>query len=1298
MKGVYNAGLVTIRNMSGSPQYLHGLFIFVSLLQVARGSVAPPGCPSFPDDEFIAYSVNNIGYPYSDYTTDHKCVWGCGSSYTGRGCGEQCDTTLDCGLGERLISCSPPRNSECVTCRQNNDEAVNGGYSFDVYNPNNQQYELLYGRGSFESAKLYPSTGTGSSVMLVRDAVRDAHERKRWNDIMFTGNTVYSWYGRGTIELQYSTSLWERGASRSDVFMRLMPLYTEFMICDIHNPDNDPNNDPGYTPPRRTRGILYEFRYRQLVAYEEYIEVNVALTNSLGDQLVVGEKSYKLPPTSVWTDDRRLFDDLAPTDVHDTVCINFGFTLRKSRELLIDDVRVFSNLFWNGRFTHADFNNNDADSVPSWERPSQTGYTNTATLEAGGIPNSEYVVLPQSALIKQTVVLQDNNGAPGVLAAMFSMDVRGVGLLDVTYASRSNTGDVDTTTIVSKHMTQDDVDDIDANIWRTLTIPVNMDESHVDHVFTIKNSGYVEDLRILYVDNVILYIDNERCPVKACDDPHGHVFVNGNCEPCGATTPLDAFTTGQRIIGCKVSFATQRDYIYADCPLVFYAGEEVSRTENRYIAGDTECSYDCSEGFWYSRNGSMHNGPTCEICTDASSLNCNVGWHLSDCAGESDRGCVPCNTLSAHESAMVYSIDATKDCPHVCTPTRFSYEDSTCLACTESICGDEQNGFTSLRVLDGLQYTSECTDTRDSQCKSCNSVDEHLHFTKNGAEIGHWCEYECKAGHMRCPVCEWDANKAVAIVNIPLHTYSTATNSVRLAGEIPFNAELSVRFTGSVRISTAEYGTVVELEIRIVPVVPGVDYTSGVVLTLTPLVPPSALALMQVTGDNAFISNAPEQLFDVTVDMRSFVDAYVNEAPDIRNIPDAEHVVVYELRLSQTTDIISTVSDFVVEVMNVSTTGCCAWDVDVSKAIRCQSCKDGINMDLPLNARWDEPDDCTWVCNTDYEMLHDGSGCEYCPELLCNSGFYWAACGVCSECNTPETNMGFTGPGTIQFDSASCPTSCVDGFYYNQDSRLCVQCTSPTTLNCSTNTGDPYFELGCSEFEDTKCVNCLICPIGLNASTPCTSSEDTVCTGCNTTLSNPPALAEWVLGETSADYCVWECPTGTQVNLLKNTCFKCNNNECTVGQYPTECTIYNNYDGCQPCRVPPNATAMSVGSAISETSCRWQCVSDHHYNVTTNTCDEDIIVVPNRINTFVDTPLCSASICGWGSFLAPEFAQLPLSDDPPCADRCKECPILPVIVIDDKTTTSAVYTRKGSCAWVCMTPFMQDADKCVSVY
>lgn len=1372
-----------MRAVTHNQHPLFVLYVVVLLLSAcaefpgAAADCASDGSSNPPDATWITLTPANV-----DYGTEPRCAWRCSGDRTGRACDDECPTPVAaCSAGERLLKCDAPHMPACVACRQERSEAVHGGYSFAVYNTNNEHYELLHGRGSFEHAKLYPSTATatepGGEVMLVRDAVTGAEgtvsgmivdpsaELHPWNDVMFPEiERSLTWFGGGTIQLQHKTSVWEPGALHSDVFLRLLPVYSELTVCGVRWPPN-------------IRGTLYEFRYRQKVLYDEGVVVYAEIRNSATQHTVVDSHSYTLPPTSEWTNSRHLFDytefegsQHAPQPAA-TGCLRLGFTMRQSRELLVDDIRVFANLFSNSGFANPYF-----DGTTAWDETIQKSWTDAhdnahyhsrASLGAGG--KDGYASMPIASAISQTIQLDTTAPQPDArLAAVLSMDVRGQGLLVVKYETRktSTSGLVTTTFIVSKYLKTDDATPLhDGHAWQALVVPVNLYEHNEYHSFTIAHTG--EGLPrttvdpLIHVDNVILYVDNERCPVSECDGTLAHVFVNGVCEPCSARDTSDEWRCNkdERAVGCKVVGEDNKMAPMCEpCGTVGYAFD----TPPTGASGDVtfvekpgkECYVTCDRAdHWYS-----HTEKLCFPCTMPSGpFFCSVGWYETVCTADTPAGCLPCADLEAHENVLVYRTPADEEevCPQTCIPGHFKYGGGKCFACTESICGAEENGFSSLRLLDGLQYTSKCTDTSDSNCHRCESNDEAVHFTGNGRAIGDWCGYECIPGTKPCAVCAWDNTKAAVFTQIPLYTHGGSGGSggsgsediAKLRGEMPFHAAMLVRFQGGATISTARFGTHLVLKVRMekrhtggggaagstpIPSHEG----NGVVLRISPLVPQSALVSMKNTpgggGDTAPVPNAVPQPFDVTVDMRSF--AGTTSPANTPDTGDHVHVLVYEFEML-VTDMLFTVHGFRVETMNVSTTNCCGVGVasptfdDPKELTRCLACTHARGTDgaLPDNASWDSPNDCSWVCNQDFELLPggDGSTCEYCPDPHCDDGHYWAACTVCTPCTAPPAHATFTGRGATRNDSSSCPTECLEDFYYNRNDATCQPCSTSSALNCSTKQegqeGGDFFELACSTFQDAVCVTCQVCDIGWNASTKCNVSADTECTPCNSDALHMPSVvvvaaaaatvaetgggAQWRLGARHDDYCEWACAAGLLYNPTDNTCMRCNNTECGVGFYPTPCTVENNFAGCAACITPLGAVVLSVGSMSLSTSCRWQCTDDDHYNATLHTCVPNPVVPTARINPGTTAALlCNSNVCGWGRFIDNTQAQAAVAEQQqqqqqttPCADRCSECPSLPGLVVNGAQQTSAVYTRKGSCDWVCMVPFIYNGETCVSL-
>jgi hypothetical protein len=1204
-------------------------------------------------------------------------VWDCATNYTGRGCNEQCKQDIRvCSAGKRLTECDPPYHPTCVTCRQESTEVVEGGYSFGVYNPSNKQYDLLHGRGSFEYAKLYPvSTFVEKPTMTTRPVVpyptsSSTSQLGIWNDVMFPAKSWRAaWWAAGKIDLQYRPGGVEPGMALSDVFMILQAPSATIKMCDI---DTRLYN---VVP-----GLLYEFRYRQQMKYKDDIQLSTNLYEGLGIEV------YTLPSTSVWTRNRRLFD-FTPLDTSDDSviwntngCLSIEFTMGESNAVWLDDIRVFVNMFWNSGFT------NKAFGVKSWDNVSPTGCTGQM-LGSGGVDG--YATLFRTCGISQTVQLLEPKNY-GNLTAMFSMDVRGEGLLLVEYQYYLSTIQY-TKTIVYKHI----VPDLD-NVWQSLTIPVNIDERATRTQFKISNIQPVVELQpgellmSIDIDNVVMYIDNERCPIGECGDISTHTFVNGQCEPCAGVATLNKCNSNQRIVGCM---ATDKGMI-SKCGACVVPGN----SRGSFISGQVEeCSFDCGEGYFYTRMGIGGTGPTCTRCAAVGEVRCDVGWKLKNCTRESQTTCIPCDLLDEYDSYVMYTKNTSAECTHACIPGQFEYVnsegESTCFPCTDSICGATNNGLSSMRQLPGAQYTSHCSNTHDSECISCKTEDPSLHFTGNGEVIGAWCGHECIPGSMPCPSCTWDPAKATVVQNTQLYRYDPSINEplTPLLQEqtIHFSNTLFLRFSGAITIFTPSVDIETILIMQLMDM-NGNNVGHAVnVLELTPLVPPSAFTMIRGGIDAMFINNAPVQVFDIIVNVT-----------DRFNPNYGGTQVKYELVVSGDGAPHFTLHSFLVESMNIPTTGCC------NIGTYCRPCEyaAGTTGPLPSNAFWESPNNCTWTCNKQYELLPGGNGhtCEFCIEPECPVGQYWTACNVCAVCKAPPGNTYFTAAGTTRYDNTSCPTSCVEGFYYHENHKICVKCTESNALNCSTKRYGQFFEQACGSFSDAICIDCQICARGFNASTSCSISMDTVCTKCDTSLLRMPALTAtsgvtWQLGLTQNDYCVWECDVGLMYNTLTNTCTKCGNDQCGVGYYGTNCTLENNYTGCLQCITPENSVVLSSGFMSLPTSCLWECTVEQIYNATENKCIPKPVVVPVVLNIEVVVTQCVSSICGFGKFINQTLGSMSQADNRPCDTRCEACPPLPFRMNLDTPQTLAVYTRKGSCEWVCITPLMQQGNTCIPI-
>jgi hypothetical protein len=366
---------------------------------------------------------------------------------------------------------------------------------------------------------------------------------------------------------------------------------------------------------------------------------------------------------------------------------------------------------------------------------------------------------------------------------------------------------------------------------------------------------------------------------------------------------------------------------------------------------------------------------------------------------------------------------------------------------------------------------------------------------------------------------------------------------------------------------------------------------------------------------------------------------------------------------------------------------------------RCRECDKaaGTNATLPLNAHWEQGNgSCTWDCDRHFEVTSSGNSCQHCIQPICLKGTYWTDCGRCENCTTalPEKST-FTGNGTTRRDGESCPFRCVDDFYYRSADRVCSSCTPSASLNCSTSPGGPFFEIACSEFDDTSCMNCFTCMVGSNASTPCGKFTDTVCTACDELqVKMPTQGAEWRLGTSMDDYCAWECADGLQYNTLQNTCFTCQNDACSIGQYPTLCTIENNFTGCMSCNSPMDAVMVSIGLMSLVDSCEWECRESYVYNHTAGNCVPQSIAPVARINAETPSTICEGtlpSVCEWGQLLDTSIIVTVGN----CDEMCVSCPTFPLVIDSEEGTR--VYKQKGSCEWFCSHPFILISGKCLLV-
>ena len=1364
---------------------------FTAFVIVHTGSAQPCkllNWDNFPDADYVT-SIDNMRF--GDGFGGNCDIWECGQDLTGPRCTENCFTgdplENPCDQGEFWQICDAPLLASCVSCKQSGTPEI--GYSFDVYANVVERYDLLNRRGSFEYAKLYPTSlnnAGGQHFMTIRTALKNlpavdtswqSTPPVLWDDVMFPGIYIgLQFYGVGTMKLIHG-----QGAFHSNVFLDMSAPYAKLLVVGIETDDTFQKEMYGTLvlqeslPPfpdradesvsvdqlNHVRGLIYEFHYRQRVFTDSPdISVTAALViarRTVEDIINVETRiqvTELLPSKSSWTRHVGMLDyaedaQEAPEDAG----LSLEFETAPGKDVLLDDVHVFANLFGNGRFSREG----------SWTRSCISDYQCELNQNDWLIGDKFFASLGATDSIDQRVHLRTDTGSAGHKeTAQFVLDVRGSGLLIVTsYLS----GYPENIFHFRKKLNGND------GLWQTVNFQVILyvkSPLSRNPVFRIENGGST-GADVLYIDNVFLYVDPRECPPNTdpvtnlviCDDPVNRAFVNGRCELCendegGAVARCGI---GEYQHGCIVTYGGMQ----AECTgCKIPTGPVDMNWEGVFVESLLECTYRCAAGFYYSRGETnplygapSTYSPTCKECTPNSALKCPTGWRNAECEGENDSVCVPCDTLDPQDRSVVYTTSGAADnnnheCTHKCAPDQFQYgvrqavvpgsfgASPLCFHCTPGICGAKDDGLSTPRSRDGFQYTSECLATTDSQCMSCKSADDKLVFTHNGNFIGTWCKYECLPGYRPRAPCAWDAARAIDVSPSLEQRWSALFGLGNITGKIPVDPWLLVRFSGRATVQSAAFGVQVVLRVRVESTDGAIWYPpgeTGVLFHVQPVVPSASVASM--TATKTFIRDAPVQTFDSILEMRDYTNtASFNEWNNARPSTGTILHLVYVLSLHNgvplTTQGNISVSEFTVQTI-ILARDCCETRnastsspggfiaLDPAAIQRCYPCDDpqgDSSSTLPVHAHWVSGDNssCAWACDKHYELTI--GLCKFCIQPICPTGTYWTACGKCENCApTPPLNAVFTANGTTRHDPTSCPFKCANGFYYTDftgnfagnfagdfvGNGSCARCSSSTALACSTSPGGPFFETPCTESQDAVCVNCLICPIGYNATVPCGQFKNVVCEKCDVSLLTPipPGIgvldggAEWRLGTSTDQYCEWGCMNGLQYNPLENTCFTCANSNCPVGFYPTPCTAGNLFTPCSRCDTPKNALVISAGSMSRINSCAWECGAENVYNQTLHRCMPRPIIPVKRLDAEWiqgnEEPPCDTTLPGVCEWGQWLDASVVVTNGDPCTAMCVNCTRNPQIGVEEG---SRVYIHKGSCDWVCSHPFIQIGGKC----
>ena len=353
-------------------------------------------------------------------------------------------------------------------------------------------------------------------------------------------------------------------------------------------------------------------------------------------------------------------------------------------------------------------------------------------------------------------------------------------------------------------------------------------------------------------------------------------------------------------------------------------------------------------------------------------------------------------------------------------------------------------------------------------------------------------------------------------------------------------------------------------------------------------------------------------------------------------------------------------------------------------------------------------EDCSYVCQSEQYMNATGHcvACTTCDGVQvalspCSS----SSDTVCSSCATPPTN------GVIA-DYASCSIVCSAGHYEaeNGDCSVCNAC------------GAGQVEVsGCNATQDTICADCVVpanalmssfdtltnaclwtclsgyyqtdadacaqcspCEPGQLMLSPCSGTQDTVCTTCHLTA---PPNSFFVGFDATAGACEYECDVG--FFLDGETCTAC-----------TVCTTEQIYGGgcsgpqdtiCTPCSRPMHAVYSSLNS------CAYVCASGYVWNAANSSCDE---CQPPTGSQAVDVAMCTF-VCPPGTLLDESSNEcltcagvnMFLNGDTGSCETCSVCgadalQVSPCNATHDTAcmecgVDNVLYMAQGNCSYVC---------------
>ena len=689
---------------------------------------------------------------------------------------------------------------------------------------------------------------------------------------------------------------------------------------------------------------------------------------------------------------------------------------------------------------------------------------------------------------------------------------------------------------------------------------------------------------------------NSQCVICTVKPANSHFTTNAvGGDSCGWACDNSFFRNGGTCSSCSTAPCSVGQYrtictATADsiCTPCTNIPANAVYTSNGNSGDPKSCSFSCITGYW-------KNGYSCSACDTTS---CGVGMYRSACTATANGQCVPCSTKPASSSYVStgkpYNVNA---CDWNCD-TGFFRNVQICTVCSSLTCPIGQ-------------YSTVCTITADSACRSCTNLPNNGVYSSAGQKGDpNSCQTSCKPGYFKvgsfCLACDTTScavgqyrSACTASANGQCVSCTKApSNSKYISAGKPYGAD-ACDWT----CNTGYFVNGAICSACSTSVCPNGQYRTPCTANADSQCKPC----VNLPSNGVFIS--PGNLGDAGSCQTSCLAGYFKVGASCVACDTTSCSVGYYR-----------------SACTAAANGQC---------VRCTK--------APANAQYTSAgkpygaDACDWTCLSGYFL--SGGVCAACSTSACPVGQYRTICGAntdstCAACTNLPTNGIYTSAGQ-QGDSRSCKVGCSTGYFMQGSicvpcdtsscptgqyrsactataNGQCVPCTKGPVHSSYKSGGKPYNYDACDwsclagYFADgSTCSQCSssTCPVG-KYRTPCTATVDSVCQACTNLPTNGVFASAGNVGDPAS--CQTTCVSG--YFKVGATCVACDTTSCSVGEYRSACSASANGQ-CRPCtKAPANAQYTSPGKPYGSDACDWKCNNNFYQygsscaRCTTGTC------------------------------------------------------------------------------------------------